>query len=217
MKFSFVQLRFIPSDSCAKEKDHIVHIKRNDDDYLWFYKDECRNVQTIVTSERENIFLYLKNCLELLQWDKFPYSGIQVFAPGFPTVLIGMKQSLMAFKDLKNLLNNVFDNWAENMTKDELNDLDGDNANESLLNDEEDEEDDPDMPALIPINTIVNTHTGYTTPNRPTKCICPPPIRKTGRLEANPDADAPALNTRSQAHKKQKLEEDTPLFRGFWS
>jgi hypothetical protein len=200
-----------------KEDDHIIHLKRNGDSYLWVYSDKCNNVQAVWLNEREDVFHNLKSILKLLTWDREPYYGIQVFAPGFPTVMIHLSDALDSFKNIKSVLNRVFDNWPENKPLASLPHLATDEIYEKEQEDDEEEddeeEDDDTMPPLVRISSCPCPCP--CTPNRPSrKTECPPaPSRPAKSVRA--EDDAPASNTRS---KKPRLDESAEKsFYSFWN
>lgn len=173
MKYSFITLRFIQSPPTSPKSDHIVQIKKNGDDYLWFYSDHCPRGQAVWMTKDE-VFAALDNMRKLLRWDSEPYKSVQVFIPGFPTVMIPLKYTPvppqlaqmsaqlhvrqhwteleLAFDDLKGLMESVFSHWPENMSSDEVRKMDPDNVynddkddeDEDDENDDEDDEDDED-------------------------------------------------------------------------
>ena len=166
-QYSFIQLRFI--QNVAKTSfatDHLVEIKRNGDDYLWFYSDHLpRGQATWMT--KEQVFVALDRLRGMLRYDGDAYDSIQVFAPGFPTVLIPLKfrknplvcfatevqerqhwdNVERAFTSLKALMESVFEHWPENVTREEMRTkMDPDNVYDDIEEeDEEDGDDDEEM------------------------------------------------------------------------
>ena len=178
MQYSFIQLRFISNrDKTASATDHLVEIKRNGDDYLWFYSDHCRTGQATWMT-KEQVFVALDRLRAMLHYDCDAYDSMQVFAPGFPTVLIPLKfrknplvvfatevqerqhwdNVERAFTSLKALMESVFEHWPENVTREDLRKkMDPDDIYGDIEEvDEEDEEDeemaDDDMPPLVSLN-----------------------------------------------------------------
>jgi hypothetical protein len=224
MKYSFIQLRFLTKVDSASEDDHIIRLKRNGDSYIWIYSDKCKSAEAVWLDDREDVFHNLKSILKLLVWDHQPYYAIQVFAPGFPTVLIHHSKALDSFKSIKSVLNRVFDNWPENKPLSELTNFAPDEVypevtDEEMKDDDEDDDEDEDedeecddecddMPKLIRMSSCPCT------PNRPSRKTESPPARPAKSVRAE-DNDAPASNTRS---KKARLEVPAESnFYNFWS
>ena len=162
-QYSFLQLRFIQNVAkAAFATDHLVEIKRNGDDYLWFYSDHLpRGQATWMT--KEQVFVALDRLRGMLRYDGDAYDSMQVFAPGFPTVLIPLKfrknplvgfatevqerqhwESVeRAFTSLKALMESVFEHWPENVTREELRTkMDPDDVYCDIEEDDEDEDED---------------------------------------------------------------------------
>jgi hypothetical protein len=160
MDYSPIEIRFLNVAGVeGAEKDDVIRIKRNKEEYLWNYKQNGNK------SKRESVFLAdgaavlknLKTTLNLLAWDDDPFQSMQIAAPGYPSTLIKMKNVLNAWSDIAEFLTMVFENWPLNTNPDHIRQFDDDLANPALdEEDEEDEEDedeeddrtDPDMPAL---------------------------------------------------------------------
>lgn len=172
MKYSFIQFRFIKNlpHGLDKSDDDIVEIKSNGDDFLWVFRDHCPTGQVVWLS-REDIFKKFDGMMDLLKYDHAPYRSMQVFLPGFPTVLINLqdvweegtsanKLYTECLDCLRTMMNNVFDSWPENMCRNHIRDEDPDDVydeGETEANDSEESEESEaeaenpykDMPPLI--------------------------------------------------------------------
>jgi hypothetical protein len=161
-KYSFLQLRFIQNPAkTAGSSDHLVEIKRNGDDYLWFYSDQHPRGQATWMTKGQ-VFVALDNLRGLLRYDCDAYDSMQVFAPGFPTVLIPLKfrknplvafatevqerqhwdNVERAFTSLKALMESVFEHWPENVTREDVREkMDPDDIYDDIEEEDEEEED----------------------------------------------------------------------------
>jgi hypothetical protein len=151
MKFSFLQLRFISaSHSTSSAYDSIVDIKKNGDRYVWIFRapeSSCdkKRLTDVMLITREQVLQHLKMFIDIHRFDMEPYESMQIFPPGFPSVLIPFKHIYQALDSIEALFNTVFDNWAEKTTYcDALNFVDADNANGLLVMREQEEDDDED-------------------------------------------------------------------------
>lgn len=132
MDYSFIQFRFINDDAPEKEDD-VLEIKRNKDEFIWVYREhKQKTVQYIEYADGAATLRALERMLHLLSWDTDPYEAIQVIAPGFPMVLLAVKDIAQSWSTLRPFLEDIFENWPLNVTNVDLEDLDDDQANPAL-------------------------------------------------------------------------------------
>jgi hypothetical protein len=158
MDYSFIQFRFINEDAPEKEDD-VLEIKRNSEEFIWVYREhKQKTAQYTEYKDGAATLQALEGFLHLLSWDTDPYEAIQVIAPGFPMVMLGLKDIAQSWAVLRPFLERIFENWPLNILPEDLEDLDDDQANPALEadccdvkprdvlstndEDEEDEEDD---------------------------------------------------------------------------
>lgn len=185
--YSPVLIRFICPDCGEIEKkdtDHLLYIKRNQDNFTWSYSDTDRTkAQYMEFADGTAVLNALERTFHLLSWDTDPYEGIQIDAPGYPMVFLKMSDMKDWWPTVRPFLEGVFDNWPLNTTRANVLSSDDDLANPAIdardeegcacgcLEDEDDESEneegqvtesdsdtdrtDPDMPALMRLEEIL--------------------------------------------------------------
>ena len=147
-KYSSVQLRFFTNDDNKAEQDHIIDIKKNGSEYMWSFRDERRERTAVQFFENKwDVYSALQRTFEMLKWDADPYTNVQIFVPGYPTVLLNMSDVQKAFVALWNLINNVFENWPLNMSIADFKaiDMDDVDSDDDDMDEDADEDEDEDM------------------------------------------------------------------------
>jgi hypothetical protein len=132
MDYSFIQFRFINEDSTDRDDD-VLEIKRNSEEFIWIYREhKQKTAQYTEYKDGAATLQALEGFLHLLSWDTDPYEAIQVIAPGFPMVMLGVKEIAQSWAVLRPFLERIFENWPLNILPEDLEDLDDDQANPAL-------------------------------------------------------------------------------------
>jgi len=212
MKYSFVQIRFIRDDDTSGKNDCIIDVKRNDDIYIWMLRDEDHSKAMAMRLDYDGVMKRLRAVLRSVIIDDDPFKSVQIIAPGYPSVLYKIQTLRANLSNVIELLDLIFENWAENTTPRTVYRADTDDANpeaeaaeeaeeaeeeaeaeaeeeaEAEAEAEAEEESDDDMPPLVSSNTVFNEvfqNSSYNTPTRNSQRSCCPnaPLRHCQRFE----------------------------------
>ena len=127
--FPFIQIRFLQNNATASE-DHRLDIKRSNGCYLWVYRcPDLPHTETITLKNREELFERLEIMTDLLGIDEDPHDYFQVFVPGMPTVLAGIKRFQATLGILQRAIDATIERWPIRAPWEEVNGrLDQDNC-----------------------------------------------------------------------------------------
>ena len=219
MKYSFVQIRFIRDNDTSGKNDCIIDVKRNDNIYLWMLRDEDHSKAMAMRLDYDGAMKRLRAVLRSVVIDDDPFKSVQITAPGYPSVLYNMQTLRKNIGTVIDLLDLIFENWAENTTPRTVYRADTDDANpeaEAAAEEAEaeeaeeseaqteaaEEETDDDMPPLVSNNAVFNEvyqSSSYQTPTRPCQRTCCPnaPLRHCQRFEEGtiPSVQRRIINT----------------------
>jgi hypothetical protein len=207
MKYSFVQIRFIRDDDTSGKTDCIIDVKRNDDIYIWMLRDEDHSKAMAMRLDYDGVIKRLRAVLRSVVIDDDPFKSVQIIAPGYPSVLYKIQTLRENLSSVIELLDLIFENWAENTTPRTVYRADTDDANpEAEAAQEEaeaeEEESDDDMPPLVSGNAVFNEvfqDSSYQTPTRNSQRTCCPnaPLRHCQRFEERslPSVQRRIINT----------------------
>lgn len=214
MKYSFVQIRFIRDDDQSGKTDCIIDVKRNDEIYIWMLRDEDHSKAMAMRLDYDGVIKRLRAVLRSVAIDDDPFKSVQIIAPGYPSVLYKIQTLRENLSSVIELLDLIFENWAENTTPRTVYRADTDDANpeaEAEAEEEleaqaeaaaEEEESEDDMPPLVSSNAVFNEifqNSSYQTPTRNSQRTCCPnaPLRHCQRFQENeiPSVQRRIINT----------------------
>ena len=116
--YSRIELRVIP-DGTTKEKDHMIHIKKQqklfEEHYTLRYKDGVDGFNSITKDmTRRQVIHYLSTMFRLIAVDTDPNQHIQLSLPNAPTVMLPVQMNSYTRDLVYDAVEGVMDNWSKN-------------------------------------------------------------------------------------------------------